>query len=177
MVRRIRIRGHVVRLCGLPAHSSRGRPPSCSNCGITYNDGSHRKCSYLCCGFDDCLNCVIYVNKFNCIKFKQYLEFKTNIPTEDQKKKAEDNKMKLNGKDKPCQDKKLPKLEDRDVDNKSAIRHRPKIKTIECDSRLVVPRVDCGYSVLKKGTLNARKAKKLVVRVTRSGRSYGDFIW
>lgn len=73
MVQKIRYMNHVIRLFGMTPTTSRATPDSCPSCGVFYNDGSHRKCYYLCCEYVDCLDCVINQNKFSCPVFDEDL--------------------------------------------------------------------------------------------------------
>ncbi len=89
MVRKIRFRGHVIRLYGLQPSTSQSEPPSCPTCGFTYDDGKNRKCVYLCCEFEDCFECVINKNMYQCHQFKPKL--RRYLVSEDDDNSGEEN--------------------------------------------------------------------------------------
>ncbi len=66
MVRKIRLRGHVIRLYEVPAGTSQSKAKSCPSCDNVYDNGVYRKCIYLCCEFESCFHCVLNKNKSWC---------------------------------------------------------------------------------------------------------------
>lgn len=66
MVRKLRLRGHAIRLHELPPGTSRSISKSCPTCKNVYDNGVYRKCYYLCCEIEDCFYCVLHNDKFRC---------------------------------------------------------------------------------------------------------------
>lgn len=66
MVRKIRLRGHVIRLYEVPPGTSRSIPKSCPSCNNMYDNGVYRQSVYLCCGIENCFYCVLNKNKSRC---------------------------------------------------------------------------------------------------------------
>lgn len=70
MIRKIRLRGHVIHIYGTK-DMTRFEPKTCIECRSRFDDRGHRKCEYLCCEFQECLNCVLHKTKFPCPVFKK----------------------------------------------------------------------------------------------------------
>lgn len=70
MVRKLRLRGHVLRLYQMRPSTSEKSPSICPSCRNLYNDGNRRETVFLCCRYEECLECVLQRTRFLCPTFR-----------------------------------------------------------------------------------------------------------